>query len=250
MTRPLVLIHGFTGTAASFARVAALLPEPPHYLSPLGHRGLAEAEARVTTWAHELERLVSLLPAEPVHLAGYSLGARLALGIALAFPGRVAGLTLISGHTGLATHSEREVRRRIDMQWRWLLETQGIARFVNEWEQQPIFATQARLPASLREAHRAERLSHEAAGLARSLRVTGLAQMPNYTRQLGSLALPVTVIAGELDSKFTELGRTACEHLPNGRFVAAPDAGHDLLLERPDLVALVLREETQKAHPS
>ena len=244
MTRPLVLVHGFTGWNTSWDRVKAGLRTHSRCISPLGHSGPNELEDRVRCWDDELGRIVSLMPPEPVHLAGYSLGARLALGIALAFPARVARLTLISGHTGLPTEAERTERRASDARWCALLETEGIAGFVESWEAQPLFATQARLSASLRAEQRAIRLSHDPHGLVRALRVIGLAEMPDYATRLASLAAPLTVLVGELDAKFLALGRAASERSPNGRLVVVPNAGHDLLLERPDLVALVLSEPT------
>lgn len=246
MTAPIVLIHGFTGSSASWDGVRRALDAEPALASPLGHGEPGAPHPSIQTWDDELRRLVASFPPEPVHLGGYSLGARLALGLALTYPERVARLTLISGHTGLTTDAERRERRSSDAGWCSLLETNGIEAFVNAWEGQPLFASQQGLPASVRAQHRAERLRHDARGLARSLRVTGVAEMPDYAPRLASLTLPVTVMAGELDPKFLGLGRAASERIRGSRFVVAPSAGHDLLLERPDLVALVLREPTQK----
>jgi 2-succinyl-6-hydroxy-2,4-cyclohexadiene-1-carboxylate synthase len=243
MTPPLVTLHGFTGRPANWDKATCSLGVAALHLSPLGHAPSATAaEASIHTWDDELTRLGALLPAEPVHLAGYSLGARLALGLALAFPARIARLTLVSGHTGLTTERERIERRAADARWCELLEGQGIEAFVNAWEGQPLFATQAALAEVERQEHRARRLAHDPRALARSLRATGLAEMPDYAPRLAALAVPVTLVAGELDAKFLGLGRVAAARLQAGRLVVAPNAGHDLLLERPDLVALVLRE--------
>ncbi|HWP07028.1 MAG TPA: alpha/beta hydrolase [Polyangiaceae bacterium] len=246
MIPPLVLIHGFTGSAASWDGVRRSLDTATALVSPLGHGEPGAPNPKIESWAQELERLAAALPAEPVHLAGYSLGARLALGLALTFPERVARLTLVSGHTGLATDAERRERRAADARWCTLLEAEGMYAFVDAWEAQPLFASQATLPAAVRAKHRAERLAHDPRALARSLRVTGLAEMPHYAPRLEALAVPVTVMAGELDTKFLALGRGAAERVRGSRFVVAPSAGHDLLLERPDLVALVLRDPNQK----
>ncbi|HEX5100756.1 MAG TPA: alpha/beta fold hydrolase [Polyangiaceae bacterium] len=246
MTAPLVLIHGFVGSSASWDGVRRSLDTAPALVSPLGHGEPGAPNPNIESWAQELERLVAALPAEPVHLAGYSLGARLALGMTLTYPARIARLTLVSGHTGLATDAERRERRESDARWCSLLEAQGIEAFVDAWEAQPLFATQAALPAALRAEHRAQRLAHDARGLALALRVVGLAEMPHYAPRLEELRIPVTVMAGELDTKFLTLARAAAERVRGSRFVVAPSAGHDLLLERPDLVALVLRDPNQK----
>jgi 2-succinyl-6-hydroxy-2,4-cyclohexadiene-1-carboxylate synthase len=176
-----------------------------------------------------------------VHLAGYSLGARLALALSLARPERVRRLTLIGVHPGLPTTKEKDARRASDAAWRRLLIEDGIERFVAAWEAQPLFATQARLPAALTAAHRAARLRHDPKGLARSLEVLGLAEMPDFRPELPRLTMPITLMAGELDEKFLGLARELAPALPHAKLRAAPGAGHDLLLEQPDLVAVELR---------
>jgi 2-succinyl-6-hydroxy-2,4-cyclohexadiene-1-carboxylate synthase len=245
VTTPLVLIHGFTGSSASWDGVRRSLDTEPACVTLLGHGGHGAPHPNIRTWDDELARLLAFFPNGPVHLAGYSLGARLALGIALTYPSTVARLTLISGHTGLGTDAVRE-RRDADARWCTLLESQGIEAFVNAWEAQPLFASQASVSASARAELRAGRLRHAPLGLARSLRVTGLAEMPDYAPRLATLGMPLTVMAGELDAKFLMLGKRTSDRVRGSRLVVAPGAGHDLLLERPDLVALVLRDPTPK----
>jgi 2-succinyl-6-hydroxy-2,4-cyclohexadiene-1-carboxylate synthase len=176
-----------------------------------------------------------------VHLIGYSLGARLALGIALRHPGLVSRLSLISGHPGLNTEPERALRRASDGAWCELLQTQGIAAFVDAWQAQALWASQVRLPVATREQKRKERLCNTALGLCRSLRVTGLAEMPNFAPLLAQVRVPTDVVAGELDSKFCELARVLARGLEQGRLAIIPGAGHDLLLEQPALITQLIR---------
>jgi 2-succinyl-6-hydroxy-2,4-cyclohexadiene-1-carboxylate synthase len=241
---PVLALHGFTGSPDSWGFLAesALAVIAPGLV---GHAGSTEA-ARVSSFEDEVERLSELAPpAEPVHLVGYSLGARLALGIALRHPERVARLTLISGHAGLASEDDRRARRAADAVWVELLLGRGVLAFVDAWETQPLWATQAALPESARARRRVARLSHDAAGLARSLRVTGLGEMPNYGNRLGELGMPVNVLAGELDDKFSSLARSMAERLRRPTLEVVPGAGHDLLLERPEFVTEVIRRGNQ-----
>jgi 2-succinyl-6-hydroxy-2,4-cyclohexadiene-1-carboxylate synthase len=241
---PLVLLHGFTGSAASWDQ--AVLGAPSNVtLRPalLGHGPETERTREVATFADEVARLAELLPPEPVHLAGYSLGARLALALAVTHPGRLARLTLVSGQPGLASETERAARRLSDARWCALLETRGIEAFVAEWEEQPLFASQARLSPAERDRHRQGRLAHDPLGLARSLRVTGLGEMPDLLPALGALDIPVTLLAGELDTKFAALATRMAGALRLPSVVLATGAGHDLLLEAPDLVRAALLAE-------
>lgn len=240
----LFLLHGFAGSPASWDAVLAALSDPPHLCPPLvGHGEPAPGAPGAGGFEDEVDRLVSLIPEGPVHLAGYSLGARLALGLLVRHGQRFEGATLIGVHPGLSSDEERAERRRSDGVLRERLETRGIEDFIDHWERQPLFASESRLPETLREQKRSVRLSHDPRELARSLALTGLAEMPDYGARAASISTPITLMAGELDQKFSQLAHALAGRLPAARVVIAPGAGHDLLLERPDLVALTLEQQ-------
>lgn len=236
---PLLALHGFTGSPRSFeflgerARVE-LVP------ALLGHTGAA-VTGRAASFEDEVARLSALaVEAGRVHVLGYSLGARLALGVALRQPKHVTRLTLVSGQPGLASEPERAERRTADAVWIELLRSRGLEAFVDAWQAQPLWATQSALPVALRDRKRGERLSHSALGLAHSLQVTGLAEMPNYWQRLSELRMPLCLVAGGLDAKFSELARLMAAHARHASLHIAPGAGHDLLLERPDFINTLL----------
>ncbi len=240
----LVCLHGFTGSPASWA---FLREQGLPALTPalVGHAGLGDFP-EVARFEDEVERLAKLAPSgEPLHVVGYSLGARLALGLALRDPARVRRLTLISGHPGLESEAERSARRSADAEWVELLRGQGLHAFVDAWERLPLWSSQVRLPEAVRGRKRAERLAHHAGELARSLVLTGLAEMPNYRERLTRLTLPVRLLAGELDSKFCALAQAMAERLPRPSLEIVPGAGHDLLLERPEFVTEMIRRGNQ-----
>src|SRR5262245_51008713 len=127
MSAPLVLLHGFTGSPESFGAVLTRIPTRAAHCPALVGHGAPAGDVR--TFDDEVDRLVSGFGDAPAHVAGYSLGARLALGIAVKHPQRVARLTLVGVHPGLASQAERDERRRADARWVELLETCGIAAF-------------------------------------------------------------------------------------------------------------------------
>jgi 2-succinyl-6-hydroxy-2,4-cyclohexadiene-1-carboxylate synthase len=233
----LLLLHGFTGTPGSWDATRELLPAGVTTICPwlVGH-GRPEAAPEIESFEGEVDRLVGLVQA-PVCVAGYSLGARLALGVLVRHPGRVRAAVLVSGSAGLETAEERAQRRRADRRWIDLLESDGLEAFVACWEAQPLFATQSALPVELRRAERERRLAHTAAGLSRSLVVTGSGAMPSYRSALSGLTQPVEIVTGELDSRFCALGRALAGELPRASLHQAQAAGHNLLLERPRAVA-------------
>ena len=241
----LLCLHGFTGSPASwdFLPDSSILPRIVPAL--VGHAG-AQATHEIGSFADEVDRLAVLAPgAEPLHVIGYSLGARLALGVAVRHPSRVARLTLISAHPGLATEPERTARRASDAAWCDLLVERGVPAFVEAWQAQPLWASQMRLSDVARKKKQMERSTQTAAGLCHSLRVTGLAEMPNYAPVLSEIRVPTDVLAGALDSKFCDLARIFAANIAHARLDIVPGAGHDLLLERPDFITEVIRRGNQ-----
>ena len=247
MSAPLVLLHGFTGSPASWDEVVARLDADVDVLAPalLGHDPSADFHVEhdascAATMGEEafgiLVEMESRFGTEPVHVAGYSMGARVALLMVATAPERFRSATLIGVNPGPRTDAERAERRAADARWIELLE-RGIEPFVEAWERQPLWSTQARLPAEKLAEQRAARLRHDPRGLAQSLRVSGLAEQPDLRPRLGDVPIPVTLMAGEEDPKFLRLAHEVAALLPAARVVAVPAAGHNLLLERPDAVA-------------
>jgi 2-succinyl-6-hydroxy-2,4-cyclohexadiene-1-carboxylate synthase len=241
----LLVLHGFTGSPKSWD----FLPDQPglRRFAPalVGHRG-ADSDGSVVSFEAEVDRLARLsAEASTLHVVGYSLGARLALGLALRHPLRVSRLTLISGHPGLTSEVERIERRAADERWCELLRSRGSAAFVDAWQAQPLWATQATLDEATLARKRSERLSHDPAGLVHSLRVTGLAEMPNYRHALAQIDVPLTLCAGALDAKFRSLAEQMAKAVAHAELCIVDGAGHDLLLERPEFIAEVVRRGDQ-----
>ncbi len=239
---PLVLLHGFLGAPESWDAVRAALPAglEVHALALSGHAGAPVVGA----WDEEIARLDAEIQARvgsgPAHLAGYSLGGRLALGLLICRPDRYAQATLISARDGLSEERERAARREGDAAWARRLREQGLEPFLDAWEAQPIFASQAALSPERRAAWRALRLRHDATALSVGLGPLSLGAMPDYTGPLSRLAVPLRLVSGELDPKFCALAARLCEHLPSAHALVLPGAGHNLPLEAPEALARAL----------
>jgi 2-succinyl-6-hydroxy-2,4-cyclohexadiene-1-carboxylate synthase len=228
-----LMLHGFTGSQASFARLAV----PPSAVAPsLG--GHLDQPASADFWA-EVERLAALGRAA-THLFGYSLGGRLALGLLARYPKRFERAVLVSAHPGLHTDEQRRQRREQDGRFVRLLRERGLVEFVSAWEDQPLWQTQIGLPEANRAEKRRERCTHTAEGLARSLDSVGLGRMPDLRPELARVATPVDFLAGAHDTKFVALAEELCRIMPRARLSVAPGAGHDLLLERPQFCSAFL----------
>lgn len=239
-----VLLHGFTGAAASWDAVVARLGALNIVRLHLpGHHPQAPVAASFAANVEAVHQTLVEHHALPAHLVGYSLGARLAAGLAVFHPQSFVSVTLLGGHPGLELETERQTRRAADRHWIQLLRQRGIAEFVDAWEQRSIFSTQNQLDDVARQ-QRFIRLQHHPESLARVLETMGLGEMPNYRPRLAALALPVTVVAGRQDARFMALNESlmaAASHI-EGRVV---DGGHNLPLEAPRAVADVICDACQ-----
>lgn len=251
---PLVLLHGFTQTTASYDPLIGTLADHGIAASTLdlpGH-GIGHGPDREVTgdlWegAEELADRVlgdDVAATVPRVWHGYSMGARLALHVALARPDALAGLILIGATAGIDDAGERAARRAHDDALARHIETVGVPEFLHEWLAADLFATLPRDPDRV-----ARRARNTAGGLASSLRRWGTGTMdPPLWDRLSAITVPTLVLAGALDAKFTALGHRLADTIgPNATFQPVPDAGHAAHLEAPgataDLIAHWLDEQ-------
>jgi 2-succinyl-6-hydroxy-2,4-cyclohexadiene-1-carboxylate synthase len=187
------------------------------------------------------ECLADIAGLEPARftLTGYSMGARLALLFALAHPERVERLVLVSGTAGIADDVERAERRRGDEALAAELEGTTIERFAERWARDPLFKGQ---PRAVAETAHEDRLRNDPAGLAAALRGLGTGAMEPAWAHLAELRAPVTLVAGERDSKFRTLAERMGAAIPAARVVIVPGAGHAVHLEAPGIVAALISE--------
>lgn len=223
-----VLLHGFTGGATSFQHLGidAVTPALP------GHDGAPPA----ASWEDGLDRLEPMLEPGPVVLGGYSMGARLALALALRRPEKILRLVLASGTAGLEDDAARARRRADDEELARFVEERGVPAFVEKWEQHPLLA----LPPPLMQQLQQQRLRHDAAGLASALRHLGPGAQPSYWSELGELRVPTVVLAGTRDAKFTGLATRLHLGLPQAQLCLL-DCGHLVHLEQPEAFRGALR---------
>ena len=235
---PIVLLHGFTGSARSWDGVMGQLGR--HYrviaIDLPGH-GNSDSPTDVERYrmqrvTDDLSHLLSHLGITDAHWLGYSMGGRLVLYITLTYPERVRSAILVSASPGLTNPAERQERRQADETLANRIETQGVPAFVDEWERQPVLAHD-RLPEKDRQTLRRRRLQNNALGLANSLRGMGTGVQPSLWSGLGQIERPVLLLAGECDVKFATINRQMAARIPSARLHLLPEAGHMLYLEQP-----------------
>jgi 2-succinyl-6-hydroxy-2,4-cyclohexadiene-1-carboxylate synthase len=245
----MMFLHGFSGHPDVWQPVLARLPSPRQCLVPslAGHQGGSPAGRGAEAFRDEVDRLAELIVGaggEPKHVVGYSLGGRLALGLAVHHPALVRRLTLIGAHPGLQTMDERDQRAATDETWAQQLERDGLRAFVTAWEQQPLFAHEARLPLETRQRQTTIRLRHDPRGLASALRAFSLARMPDYWSRLPGMAASCAFIAGELDRKFVGIGKRVCS-LISAAFIEVSGSGHNVVMENPESIVREIKNDKE-----
>lgn len=238
MAPPLVLLHGFTQTGESWRPVIDQLGERYRALAPdLRGHGSAH-DRRPADLAGCVEDVAALAPGEPFDLAGYSMGGRIGLHVALAHPERVERLVLVSASPGIADDVERAARREADEELAADLEGQeDVSPFATRWGRQRLFAGQSE---AVRELLHADRLRSTPAGLAAALRGLGPGTMEPLWGRLGELRMPVTLVVGERDAKYLAIAERMATRIPRARVVTIPAVGHAAHVEAPAIVAELL----------
>lgn len=227
----LLFVHGWQGDHTVWDRVVDALGPQRHTVA-IDLRGggasrLAPGPYRIERFAADLRDLVAARNLGPVVVVGHSMGATVALRLAVDSPELVRGLILIApvpasggaySEKGLAYL--RGVARDENAVRAWLARTV---------EQPPDEATLDRLNAV------AAKMTRDAA--LESFESFAHADFAERTR---AIAAPALVVASEHDAP------DACERrvvslLPNVTFVTLRDAAHYAIVERPDEVAATIR---------
>jgi 2-succinyl-6-hydroxy-2,4-cyclohexadiene-1-carboxylate synthase len=236
---PLLALHGFTGSVRTWDALRACLAGSRSViaLDLIGHgASAAPTDPRRYTLAWAVRDLLALLDAQGVaqiDLLGYSLGGRVALCFAVQHPRRVRRLILESASPGISEATERTRRVAQDNALAERLLRDGLPAFVAEWEQQPLLRLAAHVPAATVDAQRAQRLAQRPLGLANSLRGMGAGRQAPLWASLASLDLPVEVIVGAADTRYTDVGTRMHAQLPRASLAVVAAAGHTVHLDQP-----------------
>ena len=226
LTTSQVLLHGFTQTSRSWNRYIDFI-DPQQSIIRVdapGHGGSSTVAADLTTTAQMVVEQCGF-----GDYIGYSMGARLALHIALLHPKNVRRLVLVSSSPGLQSPNERLTRVQSDEKLAREIAEIGVATFVEKWLSGPLFAGLTSTPADIQ-----DRLRNSSDGLASSLRLCGTGAQQSLWDRLPELTMPVLLIVGERDQKFLQIGHEMKSRIGmSAELVVIENAGHSLHLEQP-----------------
>jgi 2-succinyl-6-hydroxy-2,4-cyclohexadiene-1-carboxylate synthase len=251
---PVVLLHGFTGSAAGWAPlVDALASEYTTLAVDIVGHGQSDApddvdRYRMRRCVDDLVAAVRALGHDRATWLGYSMGGRTALQVAVHRPEAVAALVLEGATAGLEG-AERASRIESDEALADRIEREGVEAFVDFWQAVPLFATQASMAEETQASIRAGRLANRAVGLANSLRGMGAGAQDPVHERLSRVLTPVLLVAGALDEKFSAIAGELQQVLPSSTVNLIDDAGHAAHVERPSQFAEAVLTFLHRVHP-
>jgi 2-succinyl-6-hydroxy-2,4-cyclohexadiene-1-carboxylate synthase len=229
--RQIVLIHGFTQNAASYRGLSETLfsPYELHIAELPGH---GDKEPLVPGQdSRDVALEISSFYGKSVYV-GYSMGARIALRIALEHPGSVAGLVLISATAGIQDQDERLQRRLDDERLAKHIREVPVEVFIKEWLAGPLFAHLTPEETGLK-----ERCQNNGDKMASALLALGQGNEEPMWDLLPNLAknnIPVLILVGANDEKYVEIGRRLHKKIGAiSQLDIIDNCGHSVLAEQP-----------------
>ena len=248
----ILLAHGMWCNGRMFHELAAALGEGHRLITP-DLRGHGRSERPEAAWgmsdlADDLVAILDALAEPRVVLVGFSMGGMAALDFAVRYPGRLAGLALLS----TTAFAETPIRRsgiEILMRWLRLVGARDFAlREASRWMFSGEF--RRRHPETVRAWHR-DLVAMRTDRLVDALVAVG--RRPSLADKLPALTVPVAIADGDRDGLVSrrEVTRMA-RLLPQAGVTMLPGAGHAIPVERPRDVARIilgLAEEAEKGKP-
>ncbi|MEG4587669.1 2-succinyl-6-hydroxy-2,4-cyclohexadiene-1-carboxylate synthase [Microcoleus sp. MOSTC5] len=245
--QPLILfLHGFTCDCQDFNPIISLLSKNYCCLAVdlPGHgetRVIGDESCyNMPNTAQALIQLLDDLQIDKCLLFGYSMGGRLALYMTLHFPERFEKVVLESASPGLKTEKERSHRLQADLHLAQKLENSNIKDFLLNWYDRPLFKSLKNSPNfdKLIET----RLANNPLELAKSLRNMGTGNQPSLWEKLAQNQIPILLLAGEYDDKFTTINTEMASLCPAATLEIVPKAGHNIHFENIDKFVTVVRQ--------
>ncbi|XP_024934015.3 protein PHYLLO, chloroplastic isoform X2 [Ziziphus jujuba] len=260
----LVFLHGFLGTGEDWISIMEAISGCSRCISidlP-GHGGtkiqnhsnntMKESCMSVEVVADVICNLIHQITPGKVTIVGYSMGARIALYMALKFTDKVKGAVVISGSPGLKNEVARKVRKAKDDSRASFLVAYGLHLFVENWYAGPLWSSLRGHPKFKQIV--ASRLHHEdVQSLAKLLSDSSVGRQLPLWEDLKHTETPLLFIVGEKDSKFKAIAHEMCYTIDSSRKTSdasssdvyelfeIPDSGHAPHLENPLPVVSALR---------
>lgn len=262
-----VFLHGFLGTGGDWiATMKAIsgsarcisIDLPGHGGSKIqnhdGKEDVLEPNLSIEVVADVLYKLIHSITPGKVTLVGYSMGARIALYMALtsSFSDKIKGAVIISGSPGLKNDEARKIRMVKDDSRSHALITHGLQIFLESWYSGELWKSLRGHPQFNQIV--ASRLQHkDVRSLAKTLSDLSIGRQRPLWEDLRQCSTPLLLIVGEKDGKFKRIAQEMCYEIGHGtsngddsrkeiyEIVEVPNCGHAAHLENPLPIIRALR---------
>jgi 2-succinyl-6-hydroxy-2,4-cyclohexadiene-1-carboxylate synthase len=246
-TKPIVLLHGFSGSGESFEHLFEKLSKITtiYAVDLIGH-GKTESpdEKKLYRIENQLEQIDSLiiqLGLKTPILWGYSMGGRLALNYVIKFPFNISGLILESTNNGIENEADRDERARKDA----VLSSEILndyTSFLEKWNRLPLFKSPNGTTKIHFDKFAQVQKSQNPLGLAQSISEFSPANIPYISDELKHISQPVLILTGENDIGYTKLWIDLTKLIKNANHIIIQKAGHRVHLDNPDDYIIALEK--------
>ncbi len=248
MTTPLLFIHGFLGHPDDWKACQSYLnyDGPIHNICLPGHLSLDAPPLEdgfnyVATYIKEYSERHRLGPCDVV---AYSLGGRVALHTAFKYPNLFKSLIVLAASPGIHCSTEKQARLAWDKIKIKQIKSKALIQFLDEdWYSLSLFKEFRACPAY--EEAFTQRCSHNPVSIAQTMLALSPVMQSSLWAKLDYLPLHFTYIYGLLDSKHADIGKKIKNLNPQSKIVGVPDCGHVIHIEKPAILADILRQTLQ-----
>jgi len=242
--KPIICLHGFSENLSTWESIK-LADYQMILIDFIGHGESEKPYSRQSYhWKviiRHLHKLIHQLGFRKYSLLGYSMGGRIALAYALAYPREIEKLILESASYGECGLIKRLKRRRDDLRLAKNILQNGIEWFNRYWSGLGIFATQTQLPKNIVDQISQRRLLNAPHALANTLRGSGQGKFPCLRNQISELSMPVLYINGAYDTKYEQIGLEFTKLNSSIKHEIIKGVGHNTHIEDPQAFIEVLK---------
>lgn len=232
----IVLLHGFLGQSTDWSGVVKYLQADFYcvLIDLPAHGKSTHIESDINDGfkqCHQLiDKCLNSLNIDKFHLAGYSLGGRIALDYARTqVSSRILSLILESSHTGLTDKGNKKLRLINDQKWADKFKVKPIEKTLVQWYQQAVFEN---LNDVQKKVFIDEKLHNSGLNMANALLATSLSKQENALTFLKHTSIPVLYLYGEHDIKFKMLS-DQFKSFKNIKVHSFSSVGHNIHHENP-----------------